>query len=1080
MAQQLPDGKVYPLNSRRLTVKHLQLLAEVLGLPTQASGDELRQMIEGTLTDKGREPENVQVVIHERRRVTSELTVYLTDETGVFERTQRNTDASESSMTGNTAELDELRAERDHLHNTVTILTERLTQLSTQMEEEKERNKRAWKENCLRLQALDAELADKDAELASRDAHIARLNQPSDSLDRVRVQFAARDSTPYLYPHARTQLQYSPSPSPSDLSVISLRELPQQVQRDSSIRQQAPTDPTSRRAAPASVLTVQAALETVQQDGRRHRRGRAPPVEQYTGENRDEQLDDWLPTLERAGQWNEWMPEELLLQLAGHLRGRALQEWNLLSQSEKSSWGSAIQALKSRLEPGVRALAAQDFRHLAQSDGEAVSDFLCRLERTFQLAYGRDHMSEETRSTLMYYQLQEGLSYSLMKSPAVSGARNYTELSLAAKNEEKRQAELIRCQQYHQANIPRVGSKKLGTYTRAPQQIKLEPPSVQRSTVPSRGGQSSSANETRRCYKCDGVGHLARDCKVKKSESSGQQQHRTRTNQVLTQEKEKGENVQPSPVSFLLSSSDSEEGTVKVVRVKDAGSAPRCVRVNIQGVPIFGLIDSGADITILGSTMFKKVATTARLRKRNFKSVDKVACSYDQRPFRLDGRMDLEITFNGKSIITPVYIKMDAPEQLLLSEGVCRQLNILTYHPDVQVWRGGRKRVSALPPRAQVPTVRIRLLQSTRVPPSYSVVVAVQADQDFNKKQTVMLLEPIPDMESKMDATLVNMTKGVAYVRISNTDTSTLKLDKGTQISTATPVVTIDGNTNSVESSDKSADLFRVSSSSDERRTERCKKLLDLLQLDKSHLSAPERKTLDECLCSYHEAFVLDPNERGDTDLVQFTIDTGGEHPRRQPARRMPLAVREEVARQLKVMQQNGVIRPSNSSWASPVVLVRKKNGTHRFCVDYRALNSITKADTFPLPRIDDLLDQLGESKYFSTLDLAAGYWQIRVHPDSQAKTAFITPQGLFEFQVMPFGLTNAPAVFQRLMQNVITGLNPEEGPDFVSAYIDDILIFSRSLSDHIVHLNKVLERLVESGLKLQPLKCHFIRQEIS
>ena len=147
----------------------------------------------------------------------------------------------------------------------------------------------------------------------------------------------------------------------------------------------------------------------------------------------------------------------------------------------------------------------------------------------------------------------------------------------------------------------------------------------------------------------------------------------------------------------------------------------------------------------------------------------------------------------------------------------------------------------------------------------------------------------------------------------------------------------------------------------------------------------------------------------------------------------------------------------------SPVVLVRKKNGTHRFCIDYRALNSITKADTFPLPRIDDLLDQLGESKYFSTLDLAAGYWQIRVHPDSQAKTALITPQ-----------------VFQRLMQNVITGLNPEEGPGFVSAYIDDILIFSRSLSDHIVHLNKVLERLVESGLKLQPLKCHFIKQEIS
>jgi len=122
----------------------------------------------------------------------------------------------------------------------------------------------------------------------------------------------------------------------------------------------------------------------------------------------------------------------------------------------------------------------------------------------------------------------------------------------------------------------------------------------------------------------------------------------------------------------------------------------------------------------------------------------------------------------------------------------------------------------------------------------------------------------------------------------------------------------------------------------------------------------------------------------------------------------MPFTVRQEVARQLKRMQETDVIQPSNSPWASPVVLVRKKDGTHRFCVDYRELNSVTRADTFPLPRIDDLLDQLGESVYFSTLDLATGYWQIRVHPDSQEKTAFVTPQGLYEFKVMPFGLTNA------------------------------------------------------------------------
>ena len=133
--------------------------------------------------------------------------------------------------------------------------------------------------------------------------------------------------------------------------------------------------------------------------------------------------------------------------------------------------------------------------------------------------------------------------------------------------------------------------------------------------------------------------------------------------------------------------------------------------------------------------------------------------------------------------------------------------------------------------------------------------------------------------------------------------------------------------------------------------------------------------------------------------------------------------------------------------------MVRKKDGSHRFCIDYRHLNAVTKCDTCPLPRIDYLLDQLGHCKYFSTLDLASGYWQIRVAAESREKTAFVTPNGLYEFLVMPFGLTNAPAVFQRLMQKVISGLNPEAGLDFVAFYIDDVLVFSRTVEEHLWHL---------------------------
>ena len=186
-----------------------------------------------------------------------------------------------------------------------------------------------------------------------------------------------------------------------------------------------------------------------------------------------------------------------------------------------------------------------------------------------------------------------------------------------------------------------------------------------------------------------------------------------------------------------------------------------------------------------------------------------------------------------------------------------------------------------------------------------------------------------------------------------------------------------------------------------------------------------DRASLLSLLLDHHFTFAVEDGERGETDVVQMTIDTGDHPPKKQAVRRVPFAVRQEVSQQLRKMQQEGVVKPSSSPWASPVVLVRKKDSTLRFCFDYRHLNSITKADTFPLPRIDDLLDQLGKAKSFTTLDLAAGYWQVRVHPDAQEKTAFITQQGLYEFSVMPFGLRNAPAVFQRLMQRVLVRCRP-------------------------------------------------------
>ena len=247
----------------------------------------------------------------------------------------------------------------------------------------------------------------------------------------------------------------------------------------------------------------------------------------------------------------------------------------------------------------------------------------------------------------------------------------------------------------------------------------------------------------------------------------------------------------------------------------------------------------------------------------------------------------------------------------------------------------------------------------------------------------------------------------------------------------------------------------------------RKEKLSGLLNLKR------ECDAIEEQVLEAHDVFAIDEGERGEVREVQHEIVTGDSPPIRQLVRRIPFALREKVAGLVDEMLRGGVIRESASPWASPVVLVKKKSGDLRFCVDYRRLNPVTRKDV-PIPRIDDLLDQLGGKKVFSTLDAKRGCWQIQMESSSREKTAFITQHGLFEFRVMPFGLCNAPATFQRLMQRVLAGLE-----SFCSVYIDDIIVFSETVKEHGDHLCQIFQRLWRFRLKLHPEKCKFARPSV-
>lgn len=247
------------------------------------------------------------------------------------------------------------------------------------------------------------------------------------------------------------------------------------------------------------------------------------------------------------------------------------------------------------------------------------------------------------------------------------------------------------------------------------------------------------------------------------------------------------------------------------------------------------------------------------------------------------------------------------------------------------------------------------------------------------------------------------------------------------------------------------------------------------------HLNSEEEDKLLNVLKQFPEVFHDNDGKLTFSNAVRHPIHTKDDLPIYTKNYRYPFCHREEVQRQIAKMLDQGIIRPSNSPWSSPIWIVPKKtdaSGTQkwRLVVDYRKLNQKTTDDRYPIPNINDILDKLGKCQYFSTIDLASGFHQIEVHKKDIQKTAFSVDGGHYEFVRMPFGLKNAPATFQRVMDNVLR----EHIGVRCLVYMDDIIIYSTSLQEHLINLKKVLETLRKYNLKIQLDKCEFLQKEVA
>ncbi|GFW27160.1 hypothetical protein TNCV_93861 [Trichonephila clavipes] len=694
---------------------------------------------------------------------------------------------------------------------------------------------------------------------------------------------------------------------------------------------------------------------------------------------------------------NQWDSQTKACQLAASLRADAADILQTLPETQRLDFDALVNALELRFgEKCVKDYSRLQLKSRQQKVSETLQELATDVERLSHLAFS--DCPTEVREVLALQHFIDGV-----RDPEIQKALRMADLKdlkgalvFAMKFEAAQQAT-------RKDRHPIRAVNESDTSNSSVERLERKMRSFM-NRVESLMSQKADGKKTLKCWTCGREGHLQRSCRARQGAESNKR----------LPEGGVGKLINGHLVGRRLPDFGKPHFQVCQISTKSTGENGIFIMGHVNELPCNMIIDTGANVSIIRNDLAQK------LKERLIWTPPRVVLqTVTGKKIDIHGKLKVKIKFGDTTYQHAVYVA-DIADPFILGldflkeHGFTLDFNkneLLSIHEEVTIFKIEHRTESIQ---------QVTANENITIPPRTEIIVPGYIGNDVSFNSGLIGSAENKANELLIASTLVDLSRKTIPVRICNVTEKPRVFQKGEVLATCSPVTCFC----------KSSSLLL--SNSPQQLTP------DLLE--NAELSPEQKSSAERLFHEFEDVFSRNSSDIGHTTVTQHRIDTTDHPPIKQHPRRLPFAKQEEVGTLLREMQENDIIEPSSSPWASPIVLVRKKDGSTRFCVDYRKLNDVTKKDSYPLPRIDDTLDTLSGHKWFSTLDLKSGYWQVEIHPEDREKQHSLPAKD--------YGSSKSCR--------------------------------GRTFEEHLQNIRKVLLKLRDANLKLNPSKCKFFQKEVN